>query len=386
MPRKDPYAEACARSGLTRYLEAFLVWGRSTGISKETHRRRRSALRRFIAWCEERDIQQPQDISRPILERYQRHLYLYRQADGKPLSWGTQNVMLTPLKTWFRWLARENHIQANPASELVIPKKPRSLPKSILSVEEIRRVLALPDIETDEGIRDRAILETLYSTGIRRAELAALDVFDVDAGRGTLLIREGKGRKDRVVPIGDSALRWIEHYRRTVREDQVAGRDDGALFLTNTGKRVRRSALAACEIWGQVLHSSILPFRPQTLCRTIFALQTLNGPTHCGVVYAKIVGYFFHGVDTGLKGPRHRFMSDRVAAGKLGEGFGKRSALGPWNLAQLPCPVLYRPAVALHERLAAEKHLMPQSFPHARLAAPLPYEIGVAGLRAGTFS
>jgi integrase/recombinase XerD len=238
MPRQDPYAEPCKRSGLTPYLDAFLEWSRVTGVSKDTHRRRRSALRRFIAWCEERDIQQPQEITRPILERYQRHLYLYRQTDGRPLSWGTQNVMLTPLKSWFRWLARDNHILGNPASELVIPKKPRTLPKSILSVEEVRHVITLPDTETDEGIRDRAILETLYSTAIRRAELVALDVFDVDANRGILLIREGKGRKDRVVPVGDRALQWIERYR-------VAGRDDGALFLTNTGKRFRRSALAA---------------------------------------------------------------------------------------------------------------------------------------------
>ncbi len=245
MPRKDPYAEACARSGLTRYLESFLEWGKVTGISKDTHRRRRAALRRFIAWCDERDIQKPQDITRPILERYQRHLYLYRQANGQPLSWGTQNVMLTPIKTWFRWLSRENHVLSNPASELVIPKKPRSLPKSILSVAEIQRAMVLPDIETDAGIRDRAILETLYSTGIRRAELVALDVFDVDVNRGTLLIREGKGMKDRVVPIGEQALNWVEHYRREVREDQVAGKDNGALFLTHTGKRFRRSALAA---------------------------------------------------------------------------------------------------------------------------------------------
>lgn len=245
MPRKDPHAEACARSGLTRYLDAFLEWGKMTGISKDTHRRRRAALRRFIAWCDDRDIQQPQDITRPILERYQRHLYLYRQTNGQPLSWGTQNVMLTPLKTWFKWLCRDNHILSNPASELVIPKKPRSLPKSILSVEEVRQVMALPDVNTDKGIRDRAILETLYSTGIRRAELVSLDLFDVDQNRGVLLIREGKGMKDRVVPIGDRALQWIEQYRLEVREEQIAGRDDGALFLNRFGNRFKRSSLAA---------------------------------------------------------------------------------------------------------------------------------------------
>ena len=164
MAHHDPYADACRRSGLTRYLDAFLDWGQATGLSPDTQRRRRAALRRFIAWCEARQIEQPQAITRPILERYQRHLYHYRQANGQPLSWGSQNVMLTPLKAWFRWLSREHHILSNPASELIIPKKPRSLPKSILSLDDIQRVMAQPDLDSAAGQRDRAILETLYST------------------------------------------------------------------------------------------------------------------------------------------------------------------------------------------------------------------------------
>ena len=245
MPRPDPYAEACTRSGLTPYLDAFLTWSQAIGSSQDTYRRRRASLRRFIAWCEERELAKPQDITRPILERYQQHLYRYRQSNGQPLSWRTQNVMLTPLKTWFRWLSRENHILSNPASELILPKKPRTLPKAILSLAEIQRITALPDTRTTEGLRDRAILETLYSTAIRRAELTGLEVFDVDVQRGTLLIREGKGRQDRVVPIGRNALGWVEAYRQEGREALVAGKDPGALFLSHTGQRFKRSALTA---------------------------------------------------------------------------------------------------------------------------------------------
>ena len=92
------------------------------------------------------------------------------------------------------------------------------------------------DVETGLGIRDRAILETLYSTGIRRAELARLETTDLDPDRGILLIREGKGKKDRMVPIGDRALAWIDKYLREVRPLLMVPPDEGDLFLTRFGR------------------------------------------------------------------------------------------------------------------------------------------------------
>lgn len=244
MPRADPHAEAVARSGITPYMKAFLEHSAVIGSSKDTIRRRHSALKRFISWCDDRGLETPQDITKPILERYQRHLFLYRKADGKPLSYGSQNAMLTPIRTFFKYLSRNNHILYNPASELVLPKKPRRLPKSILTLEEVRQVMNQPDTQTTAGTRDRAILEVFYSTGIRRAELVNLDMGDIDAKRGTLLVREGKGRKDRMVPIGESALKWCEHYRLEVRHELLTGHNEPALFLSNTGQRFRRSNLA----------------------------------------------------------------------------------------------------------------------------------------------
>jgi integrase/recombinase XerD len=243
--RRYEHQAVIERNGLYPYLAAFLQWTETKGCSKDTLKRRQSALRRFVLWCDERGLEHPGDITRPILERYQRHLYMYRKTDGRPLTYGSQNVLLTPLRTFFKWLARENHIQANPASELELPKRPKRLPRTILTVEEIEAVLALPDIETVEGLRDRAMLETLYSTGIRRAELAGLSVYDVDAKRQTLLVREGKGGQDRVVPIGARALHWVETYRLNGRPELIAGNDDGTLFLTATGQRFRRNVLTA---------------------------------------------------------------------------------------------------------------------------------------------
>ncbi|MCP4044281.1 MAG: site-specific integrase, partial [Gammaproteobacteria bacterium] len=141
-----PHEDEIRTSGMYPYLVAFLEWTEVHGYSKDTVKRRESALRRFIHWCGERDLNNPQEITKPILERYQRHLYHYRKSDGQSLTWGSQHVLLTPIKTFFRWLARENHILYNPASELELPQRPKRLPRTILAVEEVEAVLNQPDI------------------------------------------------------------------------------------------------------------------------------------------------------------------------------------------------------------------------------------------------
>jgi integrase/recombinase XerD len=245
MGRAYPYTAQDAANGLLPYVRAFLEWTAVTGCSQDTVRRRTAALRRFVHWCEERDLQRPQDITRPILERYQRSLYLHRKRDGQPLTYGSQQVMLTPLKGFFQWLTRENHLLYNPASELVLPKKPRRLPKTLLGVEDIEAVLRQPDVSTAAGLRDRAILEVFYSTGLRRAEVVNLTLYDIDARRATLWVRQGKGQKDRLLPLGARALAWLERYRLVARPQLLSGHDEGALFVTDAGQRFRRGALSA---------------------------------------------------------------------------------------------------------------------------------------------
>jgi len=241
--RSYPHKDVVETSGLFPYMQAFLEWTEVKGFSRDTARRRHAALRRFIVWCNERDIHAPHEVTKPILERYQRYLYYYRKSDGEPLTFGSQHVMLTPLKTFFKWLTRENHILYNPASELEIPPKPKHLPKTILPVDDIETIINQPDIETVAGIRDRAMLEMLYSSGVRRMELVKLTLYDVDARRGTLMIREGKYKKDRLIPIGERALAWVEKYRREARPSLVIGKDDGILFLSDQGRAFRRGAV-----------------------------------------------------------------------------------------------------------------------------------------------
>jgi len=241
--RSYAHREVVEGSGMFPYMQAFLEWTEVKGFSRDTYLRRRAALRRFIVWCSERELHTPQEITKPILERYQRYLYYYRKADGQPLTFGSQNVMLTPIKTFFKWLTKENHILYNPASELELPQKPKRLPKTILPVDDIEAILSQPDIGTAAGLRDRAIMELLYSTGIRRMELVKLTVYDLDTRRSTLMIREGKGRKDRLLPIGQRALAWVEKYQQDARLTLVTGKDDGTLFITDQGTPFRRGAL-----------------------------------------------------------------------------------------------------------------------------------------------
>jgi integrase/recombinase XerD len=181
-------------------------------------------------------LHRPQDITSPILERYRRHLFHYRKANGEPLSFATQHGLLAPIKAFFKWLNKENFILYNPASEFELPKVPKRLPKHILTIEEINDILVHTQVYGDRGIRDRAVFETFYSTGMRKSELAGLMIQDMDFKRGVVTIFEGKWNKDRVVPIGDRACSWVQKYLEDIRPKLVADDDPGNLFLTDHGE------------------------------------------------------------------------------------------------------------------------------------------------------
>jgi integrase/recombinase XerD len=214
------------------------------GYAVHTQKNRRAHLRQFTTWCELRGITTAPEITREALELYRHWLYERRTKEGKPLAWGTQAQKLVAVRQWLAWLAKTERLLHDPASALELPKLPRRLPRAVLSASEAEAVLARPDAETTLGLRDRAILEVLYSTGIRRAELAGLLLPDVDFERGILLVREGKGGKDRFVPVGERALVWVEIYLNRARPRLARGRDPGHLFLTSRGGRFHTNRLS----------------------------------------------------------------------------------------------------------------------------------------------
>jgi integrase/recombinase XerD len=271
----DPLAALPLSRAMEAHFAAILV----AGYSPETVRTRRSAIGRFIAWCDVRGLAEPAEVTRPILERYQRHLFAYRKPSGAPLTLPTQFGCLSPLRSWFRWLAREGAISVNPAAELVLPRLPKQLPRALLGVAEAAAILEAADPATPEGLRDRALLELLYSTGLRRAELARLRRYDADLARGTVFVREGKGRKDRVVPLGARAAAWLDRYLAHARPHWPGGSDE-ALFVTGRGP-MPGLALSPDQVAGIVrrakLHAGIAKPGAAHLLRHACATHMLDG-------------------------------------------------------------------------------------------------------------
>jgi integrase/recombinase XerD len=238
-PAKRALADCRDPQGLAAFVMRYLEWLRVHNYSAPTLENREVYLGYFVLWCTERGLAQPKEITKPILERYQRALYHWRKRNGQPLTFRGQHARLVPIRGFFRWLTRQNHLLYNPASELELPRLEHRLPKHVLTTSEVEQVMRQPSLEEPRGIRDRAILEVLYSTGMRRRELIGLQLFDFDRERGTVMIRQGKGKKDRMIPIGERALGWIDRYQHEVRPELVVGRDPATLatlFLTHTGE------------------------------------------------------------------------------------------------------------------------------------------------------
>jgi integrase/recombinase XerD len=173
------------------YLEALLVLNYS-GATVES---RAHHLREFIKWCIERSLARPSEVTKPILERYQRHLYHHRKKNGQPLSFRSLHGCLVPVRAFFKWLCRQNHLLANPAADLDLPRAEKRLPRHVLTASEAERVLGTPDVGSPLGLRDRAMLGAFYSTGMRRMELLGLKLYDLDQERGTVLSARAKGKR-----------------------------------------------------------------------------------------------------------------------------------------------------------------------------------------------
>ena len=225
-----------AASSLAALVPDHLNALRARGYAATTVAARRRHLKDFTTWLEDRGITRPGQVTLPVIERYRLHLFERRKRDGAPLGWGSQAQQLLAVKGLFKWLTRAHHVATNPAAELELPRLPKRIPRTVLTAREAELVLAQPDLDEPMGVRDRAILELLYSTGIRRAECSGLQLTDVDLARLVVLVREGKGGRDRYVPLGERAALWLDRYLRQVRPRYVTPPDEGWLFLTKRGR------------------------------------------------------------------------------------------------------------------------------------------------------
>lgn len=224
---------------LEQLVKYHLLWLETHNYAERTIILRAIYIRDFVKWCRDRGIGDIQQINRSVLEDYQRSLFTLRQRNGKVLSFATQRNRLVPLRTFFRWLVRQDYLEHDPTSLLEMPRMERRLPKHTLTAREANRVLAQPNVTQPVGIRDRAILEVFYSTGMRRSELADLAIKDFDFEMGLVMIRQGKGRKDRLVPVSKCAMDWVELYIQKARPRFTRHNFySSSLFVTQTGDPV----------------------------------------------------------------------------------------------------------------------------------------------------
>lgn len=236
-PRTERLALLLAPSppdSLSAWIRRYITHLETQHRSLADQRTRRSRLAHFHSWCHERGIVQPTEVTHVHLQRFQRYLFLYRKANGAPIAVNGQRIALFTVEMFFRWLVKQAVVPSNPAADLELPRRTDDL-RDPLTLEEMEAVLALPDIEHPEGLRDRACLELFYATGIRRMELANLLQADLDRTRGTLHVRLGKGKKDRFVPVGERALAWVTKYEREARPELLSDPSEPHLFLNQYG-------------------------------------------------------------------------------------------------------------------------------------------------------
>jgi integrase/recombinase XerD len=202
----------------------------------------RRQVRRLLAWLEERGLGLAQVRTDDLLA-YQTALYARRRQDGRPFTSGAHKNAVIALKSFFHFLYRRSYLLQDPAAAVEYPRMERRLPRVILTRDEARRILDAANGRTPTWLRDRAILETFYATGIRVSELANLTPDDVDTEERLLRVLLGKGRKDRNVPLTRAAAQAIDIYLVKARPQLVGRKHARFLFLANRGGRMDASTL-----------------------------------------------------------------------------------------------------------------------------------------------
>lgn len=211
---------------LFQFTENLRIRGRSEGTIKAYTMQ----IRHFL------EQQKPSDlkaITSTDMESWVASLFDHTKEDGNGYTTGTICLKVRSLKRFFEFLESSNIIFINPMEEIKEPKQDKTIPRDILSKPEITKLLDQPNLSTRTGIRDRTVLELFYSTGIRLQELCKLSIFDIDLQGKMVRINQGKGRKDRVVPMGKHAVRFLREYITKIRPKfSKKNRKSRVLFLS----------------------------------------------------------------------------------------------------------------------------------------------------------
>jgi integrase/recombinase XerD len=245
---------------LERFLDALWL---EAGLSRNTLSAYRSDLEALSAWLK---------VSPATATREQLQAYL-AECVSRGIRPRSTARLLSSLRRFYQYLLREQMITDDPTAQIESPKLGRPLPRS-LTEEQVEKLLQAPDAETALGLRDRAMLETLYATGLRVSELVGLTVQQANLQAGVVKVI-GKGDKERLVPLGEEAIEWLQRYLNEARAKLLHGQTSNALFPTARGAAMTRQAFwynlkRYTRVAGIETHLS-----PHTL-RHAFATHLLN--------------------------------------------------------------------------------------------------------------
>jgi len=248
---------------IDRFLESLWL---EKGLSAHTLSAYRSDLALFNGWLQVLDVQLPDAGRELILD----HL-AWRLSEGYKAR--STARLLSGLRGFYRFLLREQLISRDPTLQVELPQLGRPLPKS-LSEADVEALLSAPDLDDPIGLRDRAMLEVLYACGLRVSELTALTLEQINLRQGVLRVF-GKGSKERLVPLGEEAIAWIERYNKEARPFLLDGRPSDVVFPSLRGEQMTRQTF-----WYRIKHQAKVAgisksLSPHTL-RHAFATHLLN--------------------------------------------------------------------------------------------------------------
>lgn len=226
------YLETKETSVMNIYLDDFVYYlTHEKELSKNTLESYKRDIVQFLDFLKEKHVQRIKDTNKTTIITY----LLYLQKKGKATS--TISRSLASIRSFYQFLLNEKHIDKNPTVNLESPKSEKKLP-SILTLKEVELLLSQPT-DNDKGIRDKAMLELLYATGIRVSELVALDYSNISLDMGYIKCNGNSG-KERIIPIGSMAKKAMEKYIKECRKNLIREENEQALFVNYHGKRLTR--------------------------------------------------------------------------------------------------------------------------------------------------
>lgn len=230
------------------YQARFIDWLKVKGYHERTIADHKCYVRQFINYLtDEMSVMDIQDIDNQVVFGYQSYLYHsngVKGKKGKRLSLESQSKKLHTVKRLFDFLQEIDVVLFNPAANLKLPQLKKKLPKGILSEQQMETLLNQADVSSPLGFRDRTMMEVLYASAIRNSELRHLAVYDVDVQQMKLTVRNGKGSKDRVVPLGEIACDYVKEYVQTIRSKLIQDNTkQDLMFVSKHGKKITRANL-----------------------------------------------------------------------------------------------------------------------------------------------